>query len=81
MQNFSEFFQRFRDLNVRSNPELEELVVEAEHVIRGLGPQVLRDNRRLRQQVVEQLREVGVGVDSLLVDRPRRRIIRSGEGA
>ena len=35
----------------------------------------------MRQQVVEQLREVGVGVDSLLVDRPRRLIIRSGEGA
>jgi hypothetical protein len=81
VQNFSEFFQRFRELNVKSNPELEELVVEAEHVIRGLGPQALRDNRRLRQQVVDQLREVGVGVDSLLVDRPRRRIIRSQEGA
>ncbi len=81
INNFGEFFRRFRELNVRSNPELDDLVTEAEQIVRGLGPQALRDDRRLRQQVVEQLREVGVGVDSQMVDRPRRRIIRSQEGA
>ena len=40
--NFTEFFDRFRRLNVRSNPELDALVDQARQVITGIEPQQLR---------------------------------------
>lgn len=74
--NLGEFFQRFRHLNVRSNEQLEELVGQAQRVIRGVEPQALRDNLSLRQQVATQLSGVQSVLDGLLVDRPRRNIVR-----
>jgi hypothetical protein len=80
IENVSEFFERFRVLNVRSNDQLDELVEQAQRIVRGLEPQQLRDNGQLRQQVVTQLSGVQSVLDGLMVDRPRRRIIRSGAG-
>lgn len=77
VENLSEFFQRFRTLNVRSSEELDELVTQAQRVVRGVEPQQLRDNTMLRQQVAAQLSGVQATLDGLLVDRPRRRILRS----
>ena len=48
--NLVEFFERFRTLNVRSNAQLDELVEQAQRVVRGVEPAVLRDNGSLRQQ-------------------------------
>ena len=78
VENMSEFFARFRSLNVRSNTELDALVEQAQRVVRGVEPQQLRDNATLRQQVAAQLSGVQATLDGLLVDRPRRRILRSG---
>jgi hypothetical protein len=75
--NLTEFFQRFRSLNVRSNQELDELVDRAQRAVQGVEPQSLRDNASLRQQVAAQLSRVQTAVDSMLVDQPRRRIVRS----
>jgi hypothetical protein len=76
IENLGEFFQRFRHLNVRSNEQLDELVGQAQRVIRGVQPQALRDNLSLRQQVATQLSGVQSVLDGLLVDRPRRNIVR-----
>ena len=78
MEKLSEFFSRFRSLNVRSSAELDEVVEQARRVVRGVEPQQLRDNATLRQQVAAQLSGVQATLDGLLVDRPRRRILRSG---
>ena len=78
IENLGEFFGRFRALNVRSNVELDQLVEDAQRIVRGVEPQALRDNSQLRQQVVTQLSGVQSVLDGLMVDRPRRRIIRSG---
>jgi hypothetical protein len=75
--NLTEFFERFRQLNVRSNAQLDELVEQAQQVVRGVGPQELRDDVGLRQHVATQLASVQAALDGMLVDRPRRRIIRS----
>lgn len=80
IENMTEFFQRFRTLNVRSSAELDRLVDDAQRIVRGIAPQALRDNGQLRQQVVTQLSGVQSVLDGLMVDRPRRRIIRSGTG-
>ena len=74
--NLTEFFDRFRQLNVRSSTDLDDLVANAQQVIRGIGPQRLRDNASLRQHVSAQMAAVQAGIDQLLVDRPRRNIQR-----
>ncbi|MCI0360142.1 MAG: hypothetical protein L0211_16815, partial [Planctomycetaceae bacterium] len=76
VDNLMEFFQRFRRLNVRSNEELDELVDQVQCVIRGVRPQQLRDSAGLRERVTEKLSGVQSLVDGLLVDRPRRRLLR-----
>ncbi|PQO28944.1 hypothetical protein [Blastopirellula marina] len=74
--NLTEFFERFRQLNVRSNPQLDELVDRACQVVSGIQPHQLRDSSELRQRVANQLGAVQSSLDGLLVDRPRRNILR-----
>lgn len=76
VENLREFFERFRHLNLRSSEQLDELVAQAQRVVRGVEPQALRDNLSLRQQVATQLSGVQSVLDGLLVDRPRRNIVR-----
>jgi hypothetical protein len=77
VNNLTEFFDRFRSLNVRSNEQLDLLVSQCQQFVQGVEPQKLRDDGGLRQQVATQLSGVQSVLDGLLVDRPRRRIIRS----
>jgi hypothetical protein len=76
VENLTEFFQRFRELNVRSSEQLDQLVGQAQQVIRGVEPQDLRDNAGLRQHVATEMSRVQSVLDGLLVDRPRRAILR-----
>ena len=76
VNNLSEFFQRFRRLNIRSNEQLDQLVDQCQSVIRGVEPQLLRDNQGLRQTVARELSQVQNVLDQMLVDRPRRNILR-----
>jgi hypothetical protein len=83
--NLGDFFGRFRELNVRSNDQLDELVERAQAAVRGVGAQDLRDSDDLRRRVSQQLSQVQTVLDGMLVERPRRRILRqaasSPEGA
>ena len=74
--NLTEFFQRFGQLNIHSNDQLDELVERAQQVVQGVRPQQLRDSRSLRQQVSTRLAGVQSALDGLLIDRPRRNIQR-----
>jgi hypothetical protein len=74
--NLSEFFQRFRHLNVGSSTELDQLVAVAQQMVQGITPQELRDNGTLRQQIAARMTEVGEQLDGMIVDEPRRQIIR-----
>lgn len=76
VENLQEFFSRFRHLNVRSSHELDELVGQAQRIVRGVQPQALRDNQSLRQELATQLSGVQSVLDGMLVDRPRRNILR-----
>ncbi|WP_315861178.1 hypothetical protein [Anatilimnocola floriformis] len=79
VENLREFFDRFRHLNIRSCEQLDELVTQAQRVVRGVEPQQLRENQNLRQQVAAQLSSVQSVLDGMLVDRPRRNILRRGK--
>ncbi|HUQ70317.1 MAG TPA: hypothetical protein VM165_12375 [Planctomycetaceae bacterium] len=76
VEHLSEFFLRFRRLNIGSNAQLDDLVGQAQQIVHGVQPQQLRDNQSLRQRVVTQLTGVQATLDGLLVDRPRRSILR-----
>jgi hypothetical protein len=76
VENLTEFFQRFRKLNVHSDEQLDRLVADAQRVIRGVEPKDLRDNAGLRQRVATEMSRVQSVLDGLLVDRPRRNILR-----
>ncbi len=76
VENLKEFFGRFQQLNVRSNVDLDNLVEQAQRILKGVEPQYLRDNATRRQQIVSQLAGVQASVDGMLVDRPRRSIVR-----
>ena len=73
----TEFFEKFRHLNVRSNAQLDALVEQAQRVVQGVGAQALRANEGLRQHVATQLAGVQSVLDGLLVDRPRRSLVRN----
>jgi hypothetical protein len=77
VENLSDFFDRFRSLNVRSNQQLDDLVAQAQRAVRNVGAQDLRDSESLRTQVGTQLSRVQASLDAMLVDRPRRRILRN----
>ena len=81
VENLREFFSRFRQLNIRSNPELDELVNQAQQTISGIEPQTLRDSNRLRQMVARDFEQIQASVGELLVDRPRRNILRRAQAA
>ena len=74
--NMSEFFARFRELNIRSNDQLDGLVQRCESLMQGVQPQSLRDNDTLRRSLSTNLSAVQSSLDQLVVDRPRRNIIR-----
>jgi len=75
--NLTEFFARFRDLNVRSNQDLDRLVERAQELVRGVTPQDLRDDAGLRQHVAAEMAVVQSQLESMTVERPRRRIVRA----
>lgn len=76
VENLTEFFERFRQLNVRSNEQLDHLVQQARKIVKGIEPQSLRTDGTLRQQVARDLSQVSSVLDGLMVDRPRRNILR-----
>ena len=76
IENLTGFFERFRQLSISSNDQLDELVDQAQEIVQGVQPQSLRDNQTLRQHVATQLSDVQSVLDGLLVDRPRRNILR-----
>lgn len=76
VDNLTTFFGRFRELNIRSSAELDDLVDQAQSVVRGVQPQQLREDGSLRQRVAARLSGVQSVLDDLLVDRPRRNILR-----
>ena len=77
VSNLTEFFNRFRSLNVGSNAELDRLVEQTQCVLRGVRPNSLRQSDGLRQHITTQLSGVQSVLDGMMVDRPRRNIMRS----
>ena len=76
ISKLNEFFSRFQQLSIGSSEELEQLVNQAQSVISGIEPQRLRDNDTLRQRIASQMSAVQASLDGMVIDRPRRNILR-----
>jgi tetratricopeptide (TPR) repeat protein len=78
VENLRGFFDRFRQLNVRSNDQLESLVQQTQDILEGNPARALRQHDTLRERVARRLTGVQAALDGMLVDRPRRSILRPG---
>ena len=76
VEGLKEFFERFKTLNVHSSAQLDELVKTAQKAVQGVAPQDLRDSEALRGQIAQQMSGVLSSLDGLLVDAPRRKLLR-----
>ena len=47
LTNLAEFFERFRQLNVRSNADLDDMVDRVQQLVRGVEPRQLREQSTL----------------------------------
>ena len=68
---------RYRFLSGTGEKGLPTNFGEVGQIVRGVEPQELRDNNGLRQHIAGQLAQVETTIDAMIVDQPRRRIIRS----
>lgn len=78
VNNLDQFFDRFGRLRsgLSRSGDLDRLVEEARGVLTGNRPQRIRDNQDVRQRMAADLVRVQSQLDGLMVDRPRRNIIR-----
>ena len=76
VENLTEFFERFRRLNIGSDEQLDQLVEQAQQLLRGVEPQQLRTAATLRTEVARGLSGIQATLDGLLVTRPRRQVLR-----
>jgi hypothetical protein len=81
VENLQEFFARFQHLNIRSNAEMDELVSRAQRVISGVDAQDLRNSSSMRSATLRGLSGIQATLDGLLVDRPRRNLVRRNQAS
>lgn len=80
IENFKEFYDNFRRMNVRSNAQLEGLIQRANDLVAGVDPADLRKNNDLRQNLSQQMATVKTALDTMITNAPRRRVLpMSGE--
>ena len=72
--NLMTFFDKFRDLNIRSDTDLETAVQSVETAVAGVDVKSLRSDDSLRTQLAASLGEVQSELDAMMVNKPKRSI-------
>jgi hypothetical protein len=80
VENLREFFERFGELKIGDNDQLDEVVGQARQILDGVDPAELRDNESLRAHVAASLADVKTAVDAMMIDRGKRAISLEEEG-
>lgn len=75
IKNLGDFFTKFKTLNIGSNEQLDNLVDQANDLIKGINPADLRDSALLRTEINKGLAEISGKLDPLVTNLPRRKII------
>ncbi len=76
VDNFREFYQEFRRLNVRGNTELDNLISRANDLVSGVDAKDLRQSQDLRENLRNQMGDLQTALDTHLQTAPRRRLQR-----
>jgi len=84
VNNLREFFDKFSSLSVRSSPQLDAMVEQAKGLLSGVDPSSLKPENGhttaaqdvLRKHIADAMKGIGNTLDGLIVDKPRRRIVR-----
>ncbi len=79
--NLVEFFDRFRRLNIGSSDELDRMVADVKRIVGNTTADDLRNSELLRKHVSTELSRVQANLDGMMIDRPRRNLIRRNGGA
>lgn len=72
--NLNDFFERFRDLNVGNNQQLDELVNQAQGIVQGAKIGDIKEQASLRLRMQGQFKEVSDRLETMMVNRPRRQL-------
>jgi hypothetical protein len=75
IENFKEFAENFRRMNVRSNFQLDQLIDQAENLVAGVDLEDLKKSRDVRQTLSTQMTGVQQALDNLITNTPRRRVL------
>jgi DNA polymerase III psi subunit len=75
VENFKEFYENFRRMNVRSNDQLENLIRQANDLVAGVEVKELRNNDEVRRNLSQQMATVQSSLDNLITNAPRRRVM------
>ncbi len=73
VENLTEFFNVFKDMNTGSNAKLTALVEQAQGLVGGLAPKDLRKNEGTRKSVADGLASIQMALEGMMVPKPTRR--------
>lgn len=87
--NLREFFDKFRHMSIKSNDQLEALVAQADKLVAGVDPSAIRPEggdvttaqQVLRQHIAGNMSTIAEQLQGLMVNKPRRRVVRRGSAA
>lgn len=71
--NIDDFLNTFNARNIANDVELQKLVQKARDVLRGIDPEILRNEEDTRKVVKEGFEQINKALDSMIVDKPARK--------
>lgn len=74
VDNLSAFFGRFREMGIGSNGQLNQLVEQAEALVKGVDLDVLKTSADSRASLAESMTALSQSLDGLIVNAPIRAI-------
>jgi F0F1-type ATP synthase membrane subunit b/b' len=72
--NLTEFFERFKNVSVRSNSQLDALVEQAKGLVAGVDVKELRGDDQLRATLATQMAAISQQIEENIVTAPKRKI-------
>jgi hypothetical protein len=75
INNLMGFLNEFEGQNVSKDSELEKLVAQLKNTLEGVTPKSLKKDNNYRSIVTTSLQSVKAQLDTLIVDKPTRRIL------
>lgn len=81
LKNLADFFDRFKTLNIGGMDDLEKLVTEAKELVAGVSAKGLRTpgSANIRQSIAEGLAKIEEKITPLIINQPRRKILRPSQ--